>query len=329
LESSGTSQAPRPTQAGDPASPISSLAAGKPPRTSEVFRAAGVAASEPASETRSQSARSGRGSEPQVTLAGEPTTSGREGTVTRSERKTRERPASDDDHLPEAGIPWFSLFLLTYSSVLTLALTWVFWTGWMFKRAELSPAASSQPAAEPVAKAPEPVKRVGLLPPIPPGNFAGLGQTIRIGELEVTPIAVVLAPVDLVRSIDPGEWRREEADSLVLRLKLTNVSADQVFSPLERGFVRDQSSPLDRSLISDSRGEAIGLYSLANDSEWSIQGQEFPTLKPSESAETIIASEPGAAGQMAGEMTWRVRLRIGAYRTDMVGVRFHREDLAP
>jgi hypothetical protein len=329
LESSGTSQAPQPTQAADSAAPGGVSQSAKPPRTSEVFRAAGVAASEAAHETVPRGARSGRGTDSPSVLAGQPATSTREGTGIQSERKPRERPSSDDDHLPEPGLPWFSLLLLFYSSVVTLALTWIFWTGRVFKSPELPPANSHQPVAEPVSKAPEPTKNVPLLPSIPPENVAGLGQTIRIGELEVTPIAIVVAPVDLVRSIDPADWRREEADSLVLRLRLTNVSVNQVFAPLEQAFVRDQTSPLDRSMIAGPSGATIGLYPLANDSEWSIQGQEFPTLKPNESAETIIATETGAAGRLTGELTWRVRLRIGAYRTDMVGVRFHQEDLSP
>jgi hypothetical protein len=328
LESSGTSQAPRPTAPAQPAPPGGSSPAGKPPRTSEVFRAAGVAAAEPTGEPSPRSGRSGRATVSPSAVAIQPAAAPREATRSEGMRKSREQPGSDDDALAEAGIPWFSLLLLTYSSIVTLALTWLFWSGRLFKTAEAPPPASSQPAVEPVTKAPEPIKSPAQLPPIPPENVTDLGGTIRIGELEVTPIAIVLAPVDLVRAIDSGDWRREEGDSLVLRLRLTNVSKDQVFAPLERAFVRDQSSPLDRSLIAGLGGQSIGLFPLANDSEWSIQGQEFPTLKPAESTETIIATEPEAAGRVAGEMVWRVRLRIGAYRTDMVGVRFHPEDMS-
>jgi hypothetical protein len=328
LESSGISQAPRPPQFGDSAGAGPSSRVGKPPRTSEVFRAAGVAAAETTSEL-SHAARTGRGTDPGAVLANQTGLSTREVTLARTEHKSRPSTGSDDDHLAESGIPWFSLLLLCYSSLVTLALTWMFWTGRVFKSAESPPASSPQPAAESVAKSPDTVKTTAILPPIPPDNLANLGQTIRIGELEVTPIAMVVAPVDLVRSIDPGNWRREETDSLVLRLKFTNVSVDQVFSPLELTFVRDQGSPLDRSMITGSKGATIGLYPLALDSEWSIQGQDFPILKPNESAETIVVTEPGSADRVAGEMTWRVRLRIGAYRTDMVGVRFHKGDLGP
>ena len=49
--------------------------------------------------------------------------------------------------------------------------------------------------------------------------------------------------------------------------------------------------------------------------------------KPGESVETLIASEPGAADRLTDEMTWRVRFRIGPYRTDVLGVRFTRSDV--
>jgi hypothetical protein len=317
LESSATSQSPWPSQA----VPAPSSQAAKPPRTSEVFRAAVAAAAEAAAEPGTQAGRLGRAADPAPGLSCGP--------ATETERRQRGRFSSESDQPAEPGIPWFTLLLLTYSSALTLALTWMFWTGHVFTTAEPPPASSPQPAAEPAARAPESRKSIAPLPPIPAENVAILGQTIRVGQLEVTPLAIVVAPVDLVRAFDPPDWRRDEAESLVLRLRLTNISEDQVFAPLEQAFVRDQTSPLDRSMISSSSGVTIDLYPLANDSEWSIQGQEFLTLKPGESVETIIASETRAAGRLAGEMTWRVHLRIGAYRTDMVGVRFRQGDLSP
>jgi hypothetical protein len=50
-------------------------------------------------------------------------------------------------------------------------------------------------------------------------------------------------------------------------------------------------------------------------------------LKPGKSAETIIASELGAEDRLTSDMTWRVRLRIGPYKTDMIGVRFDKNEL--
>ena len=64
------------------------------------------------------------------------------------------------------------------------------------------------------------------------------------------------------------------------------------------------------------------MFQLANDSEWSIQDQDFPTLEPGDLAETILVSEPVAMADLVGTMTWHVKLRTAPYRTDVLGVRF-------
>jgi hypothetical protein len=136
-------------------------------------------------------------------------------------------------------------------------------------------------------------------------------------------------PLDLLRSVDPAKYRHEDSESLVMRLKFTNVSGHNAFAPLERAFVREQAAPLDRSYIATSRSERIGLFPLAVDSEWSIQGQEFPVLNPGESVETLIASEPGVSDRLSDEMIWRARVRIGPYRSDVLGVKFTKTDVVP
>jgi hypothetical protein len=215
---------------------------------------------------------------------------------------------------------------LSYASAVTLALIWIVWTGRSFRPVELPSKSASQTSVEAGSKDGE-LTPAAALPALPAENLTTLKKTVRIGELEITPLEIVVAPLELVRSIEPADYRRLESDSLVLRLKLTNISRDHAFAPLERAFVREQGSPLDRSYIATSGRTEIGLFSLAFDSEWLIQGQEFAVLKPSESVKTIIASEPGAPERMTGEMTWRVRLRIGPYRSDMIGVKFTKDEV--
>ncbi len=167
------------------------------------------------------------------------------------------------------------------------------------------------------------------LPAIPAENLTILGNAIKVGELEITPIEIVATPLQLVRSIDSSDVRDEESESLVLRLKVTNVSSRHAFAPLEAALIRDQNSPLDGSHIATSDGGKIRLFPLALDSEWVISGQSFPVLNPGETAETLVASEPLAAGRPSGQMIWRVRLRIGPYRSDIVGVRFNESEIMP
>jgi hypothetical protein len=244
--------------------------------------------------------------------------------------RTRPRSAggstSDDDQFVESRIPWALLLLMSYSSAVTLALTWFVWTGRSFRSAG-SPSTNSSPAD--VEAAPKAISSgpSGALPPLPAENLAVLGQTIQIGDLEVTPLAIELRPVVLVRSIDRNHSRREKASSLILWLKLKNVSKEHEFAPLERRFLREQTIAFDRSMIVTSPGKVLDLFPLAVESEWSIKGQSFATLKPGETVETVIASEPGIAGRLTDEMTWRVRVRIGTYRRDVLGVRFSEIDV--
>ena len=206
------------------------------------------------------------------------------------------------------------------------ALVWALWTGRSFLSTESRSANMSQTEVESVPKIVN-SSPVGILPPLPAENIASLRNAMRIKRVEVTPLDIIVTRLDLIRSIDPTDWRREDSASLVIRLKLKNISTNDTFAPLEPHFVREQALMPDRSTIATSSGQGINLFPLAVDSEWSIVGQDFTVLQPGESVETLIASEPEVAAKLTDDMTWRVRLRIGPYRTDVLGVRFKIDDL--
>jgi hypothetical protein len=149
---------------------------------------------------------------------------------------------------------------------------------------------------------------------------------VQIGDLEVRPLSVEVGYVDLVRTID-GKSRRREPNCLILRLELKNLSEDHTISPLDRNLVRERELQAFDPYIQTSDGRNIRLFPLAMDSEWSIKGQDFPALRPGASAKTFVAAEPGSAIDLPDEMTWRLRLRIGVYRSDMLGVKFTRADV--
>jgi hypothetical protein len=234
----------------------------------------------------------------------------------------------DSDTRSESRMNWILLLLLSYGSAVSLALGWVLWTGRALRTPEMMATDTRQAGAEPSTSSPEQIKSAPL-PPVPAENQASLGQTVRIGDLEITPLAINSAKVELVGMVEPYDYRLEDTDSLFLRLRVTNVSKENAFTPLDRILIRDQASPLDRSLIITSGKAPIGLFPLAIDSEWLIQGQVFPLLKPGESAETLLASEAVTDDRLVGEMSWRVRLRTGPYRTDVLAVRFTKEDVMP
>ncbi len=232
--------------------------------------------------------------------------------------------STDDESAGDGRGLWMQLLLLSYSSAVTLGLGWVLWSGRAIHPADERGRDDAPRVDDPrAAKTVDAAARVEL-PPIPPANVALVGQTIRIGDVEITPLSVSFAPAELERKIEPAEYRLEEVSSLILRFKLTNLSSNHPLRPLARSLIRDAASALDRSFVATGNGGRIELYPLAVESEWLIVGQEFRSLKPGESAETLVTSEPVSEDRLRDDMTWRIRLRTGPYQSDILAVQFKR-----
>jgi hypothetical protein len=310
LESSAVRPAPR--GAADPTAVPLPAQKGLVPRTSEIFRSvvmpggATAGSSGSADRTGPQEASPVESATPAI------------GVLDRRPQAGDSRDEAEPQH--EGRIPWGHVLLLSYSSVLTLALIWIIGSGRIPKAGAPAPAAEEKAAVESPSQAAEPAEDPSP-PPLPPENLATIGQTVRLQDLEVTPLAVEAVPLELIRAIDPGR-RRRERDCLVLRLRLVNRSNNQAFAPVDLNLVRDRDLKAFDPFIATSDGRSIPLFPLAVDSEWSIAGQRFPVLRPGDSAQTFVAAEAGSAGRLADEMTWRVRLRTGVYRIDMLGVKF-------
>ncbi len=317
-----------------PDDPVARLIRGEQqsPRTSEVFKAvvalrAGGSEPAPAGAEAPHDFLLGDSADPETAAAAAPASLLLPDLVV--ERRVVEQESTSDDEIRgEARFPWFQVFILSYASAVTLALSWMVLTGRSPRPAGPSAIVSTS-IGEPVppAKPGPSLLDAKFLPPVPAENITTLDLPVRIGDLQVTPVSVALARVELVGAIDPSKYRQEDSESLVLRLRCTNLSKSQPFAPLELAYVREQPSRLDRCFITTSGDQTIGAFPLAVDSEWSIVGQECPVLDPGKSFETVIASEPGIANRLSSEMIWRVRLRIGPYRTDVIGVRFRDADV--
>lgn len=143
----------------------------------------------------------------------------------------------------------------------------------------------------------------------------------------MTPRSIVRRPVDLLRLQGTTDGERESGPTLVMTLELTNRSPASTFAPLDPAFARDPVPAFDQAFIELPGGRQIAMFRLAIESEWSIDGQAFPSLKPGETAETILVSEPVAMADLQGTMTWHVKLRTAPYRTDVLGVQFTAQDV--
>jgi len=231
---------------------------------------------------------------------------------------------NDFDPDPPPGSRWPRLLLISYASAVTLGLIWTLAGG---RRAALRPEA---PAAEPVGDRGGRARLSGRSAPEPPlvaDRLVDLGGSIRIGDLEVSPTGVERGPVVLHHLAGTDERRDGGPDAYKLRLRLKNRSADAVFAPLDESFVRETTSGPPGSSIASGQRDRIYAYPLAEASEWAIEGQSFPTLRPGESAAILVVTAANAPPLADGPITWRVKLRTGIGRVDVVGVRFRAADV--
>jgi hypothetical protein len=175
----------------------------------------------------------------------------------------------------------------------------------------------------------------------------GLGETLRIGDVAITPLSVELRHV-LFRM--PG-FPDEQADtaSLVLSLRLQNVSTDVLFSPTDPYFERrwkglpHGSKPYTLLEIGPRRlygGPIVWDSRKPRAESETVEGQQYRVLEPGQTLTTVVCTDPDdhAADLLAayhGDLLWRVQVRRGLVKvgerevsaTAVVGVRFRDTDV--
>lgn len=228
------------------------------------------------------------------------------------------------DDLPPRRSSLGTMLLFSYASAVTLGLIWVLWTGRRLHEstedAQSSTALDARP--DPGSRA-DRSRRMTAPPALADDHVTTLGKALRLGGLEATPLEIIRGSVELRPSFGEKRIRPGGNESLKLKLRLKNLSADSIYFPLDESFLRERRREVKDSLIETSDGQQIEMYPLAIASELSIVGQEFRELRPGESYETWVVSAPDAADRKTPDMTWRIRLRTGIEQTDTLGVRFH------
>ena len=175
---------------------------GQAPRTSEIFRSViSPVAARPVEAGPTSSAQAA--SNPQVSPQAQPEASPAHeqmisDVVVDRDRHIQDPASEEEDRVAEPHVSWSHVLLLSYSSAITLAMIWLLWTGRWSMGTAPPPAASDQTQTTPESssRAAESAP-VPPTPPIPAENLATLGKTIRLGDLEVTPLSVIAAPVEL------------------------------------------------------------------------------------------------------------------------------------
>ncbi len=184
--------------------------------------------------------------------------------------------------------------------------------------------------------------------PLPEDWKTTLGKAVKIGSLEITPLRVEKKVVKLKQEGRSAKPCLHE--SLVLHLKVTNLSDQFAFVPIEDYFDRKYSGngvppftclelgPEQRFYGGPGTWYPIG-SSERLQREW-VDGRQNLVLKPGQSAETFVCTDGNdndldkRLKEYTGELFWRVHVRCGPVpyqdklvaATAVVGVEFSDSD---
>ena len=244
---------------------------------------------------------------------------------TGSGKAPRIDPAGSEEYEEPEGrrSPWTFVLLASYASAVTLALGWAL----MKVRGREQAEVVAQP---PSVTLPDSARQAGLSGKVEPPEpilgelFTTIGQPLKVGSLEVTPIEVKREDVALERSnvYAKPEKKAGGKKAIFLRLRLRNLTKDTVFAPLDQAYLRERGKQVVDTFLQAGVDDRIYPYPLAVESEWSIVGQDFSELRPGESRVVAVVSAPEVPQDVSSPLTWRVRLRTGIGRTNTIGIRF-------
>jgi hypothetical protein len=227
---------------------------------------------------------------------------------------------------------------MPYAAVMTLAAGWYFYKSTHISNvdqvfanipdimAQYDPATRKQLA-----------RRIDGMPavdgPLPDSLLVKLGDTLRVGDLEVTPEKIEQGPIT-IHSVSPAGLdavaSQPKGEALVLHLKIRNRSSDIYFHPTDPVFNRyhnprgGNSKPYTHLVVGDQRfyGGPIDVLRMnaKQTKRQYVAGQDNDDLPlpPGEERQTIICSDTqdGSADAVmkytgADPILWRVELRRG------------------
>jgi len=181
--------------------------------------------------------------------------------------------------------------------------------------------------------------------PLPDRLKIDLKHSLRLGDVEVTPLRVEWSPLK-IRHPDLTEDLLGEA--LVLHLKLKNVSQDVAFSPTDPYFDRQWKSTQDSkpyTFLEIGKERIVGgplpwQAGRRLDERPVLEGQVYQVLPPGAQIETFVCTPPGDVtidrlAELKEPLLWRVQVRRGLVHvgardvpaTAVVGVEFRSADI--
>jgi hypothetical protein len=222
--------------------------------------------------------------------------------------------------------PSIQLLLASYASAITLLLVGLLVRDAMRGQAD-HPSRSTHASGSQKTAAASRRQWLAQLKPIPESNRIPLGQTRIVGDLEITPVDIMLATIylDHVPGSAPPRWGGDQ--TIELKLRITNRSKSAKITPLARASFRTPDHGDPKSLIENGTDHPLTNFPLPVASEWTVSGETFAELAPGDSAEFLVHSEPDAKSSVTDQMLWRFPVQCGIDRVEWIGVSFRRADL--
>jgi len=267
----------------------------------------------------------------------------------------------------EAKVPWFTLVvflpLLLYAIVMTISTAWLYYQvqdvqQQLRRRFEIMPDEGDKPGVEKKGKQLSLWKYKPDVPtrPLQEDLCTTLSQPLRIGDLEVTPERVERKRVRVIVDTFVDKPEPCDGDSLVLYLRMKNLSSEYAFAPLDNYFDRryDGGARPPFTLLEVGGnyrfyGGPAEWYPLGDPNNlrvWVEGRHNLPdVLEPGEEKELFVCTngyDPkvvavlfGGSRPYHGKLLWRVRVRRGLVvhegkehsTTAVVGVRFSDKDI--
>jgi hypothetical protein len=228
--------------------------------------------------------------------------------------------------------------LAAYSLFMTIVAIWMLWQSNKTPHPlEMIPDEGWPPATKSTSQT-RVIERISPRTPLPPQLMVPLGQTLTVGDLEVTPTKVEQKLLNY--QTRDGRWKTTpcEHDSLILHLHFKNISKDCTFRPTDSSWDRwwKEERDASKNSLPYTYLAANGHY-YCGPYKWQpkfsplkqgdnlrfefVDGQEDDKkmLKPSEEANTVLITDPqdDVPALLAGyknKMEWRVQLRRGLVR---------------
>jgi|GEM_PF-1536379 hypothetical protein len=217
--------------------------------------------------------------------------------------------------------------LVSYSILITIAFLYLFFSFFQAKPHQLESLPDIAPAEE------GEFRLIRENASLAPGHTLQIGETQRFGNIEVTPLGVVRGSLEFEHFQGAlGNDVPPTRPVYKLKLKIKNVSDDQVFAPLDTDLLAlREHDPKDYDRVYanswvckasnlGNRENRVLMYNHPPTSEFDIKGFIARPLTPGEEVETFLPTVEEGLGVLEGNLVWRFLIRKGFHPSTMNGV---------